>query len=903
MMNLTRQIQRRTAMMLALVGAVALVAALLLGSTSVDAQGSTMHPTFPLLDVDGVHVLESGNPVSTMQTCGACHDANFIERHSSHADVGLSDLSTSDPAHSWDIGDGYFGRWDPITYRYLSGADVDPQDLTVADWIRTLGVRHVGGGPAQYSQTGALLTELGDDAPIMETHAFDPETGELEAWDWDESGVVEMNCFLCHSESPNNAARIESLEAGEFAWAASATLLGGDLLTREGDEWTWNEAAFDDSGDLLNEYVTVQDPNSEHCGQCHGEVHMEPQIPLVLEACDADVSYITAITGQVHSSQKISASGMNIQDRDELARAWDIHAERALNCNDCHYAANNPIFESEGTATRPEHLLFDPRRMDMSEFIERPLHQFAGEGESSMRTCESCHDMTATHTWLPFQEQHAEVLSCESCHVPQMYAPALQSVDWTVLTAESEPRTECRGFAEDDDALITGFVPVLMRDEEDDLLQPHNLITAWYWLHGEDAGEPIPFSNLQAAWFDGDTYADDVLALFDVDDDGMLSDAELVLDTDEKVALIAERLTEQGLENPRIAGEIDTYAIYHNVTNSTWAIKECSTCHADDSRMIASLTLSDVMPGGVMPTFVGTNLTENVEALFVVDNERLMFQPSAPSDIADVYILGHDSVYWIDWFGILALVGVTAGITLHGGLRYLAARRMAAKFDPQEHEIKEVYMYTVYERQWHWLQTAAIFILLFTGLIIHKPDQFGVFHFAYVVQVHNVMGFILFFNAALAAFYHLASGEIRQYLPRPRGFFGRAIEQTIYYVNGIFSGKPHPFEKTPDEKLNPLQQLTYFGILNVLLPVQVITGLMMWGMQKYPFINDRLGGLSLLAPIHALAAWLFASFIVAHVYLTTTGHTPMANIRAMMFGWDEVEVHEGGHDSAPEGTD
>ena len=34
-----------------------------------------------------------------------------------------------------------------------------------------------------------------------------------------------------------------------------------------------------------------------------------------------------------------------------------------------------------------------------------------------------------------------------------------------------------------------------------------------------------------------------------------------------------------------------------------------------------------------------------------------------------------------------------------------------------------------------------------------------------------------------------------------------------------------------------------------------------------------LGGLPYLAPFHTLIAWLLATFIVAHVYLTTTGAT------------------------------
>lgn len=876
----------------------------LLSVRAVDAQdGSTIHPTFPLLDTDGVNVLESGNPISTMVTCGSCHDTDFIETHSGHADAGLRGLSDEAAVKLWNIGDGYFPEWDPLTYRYISGRDVEPQDLTTADWIRQLGARHVGGGPAQYSQTGVPLNMLGDDAPQMETHAFNPDTGELEAWDWQASGVVEMNCFLCHSEMPNNAARIDALNAGEFGWAASATLLGTEIVERDGDTWTWNADVFDEDGELLSEYIQIQDPNSEHCGQCHGTVHTDAQTPLVVDSCDTDTSTITALTGQVHAAQKIALSGMNIEDKNDLSRSWDIHAERAFNCNDCHYAANNPIFESEGTDTRPSHLLFDPRRMDMSEYIERPLHQFAGAGDNSMRTCSSCHDMTTTHTWLPFQEQHAEVLSCESCHVPQMYAPALQAVDWTVLTSEGEARQECRGVSPEENDLVSGFAPVLLPDSEDGLLQPHNLVTAWYWVAGED-GQPIPFRNLQAAWFDGDTYAEDVLDVFDADGDGDLSATELHIDNEEKHDLIAERLEAQDIDDPRIASDVNAYPIYHNVTNSEWAIKDCNACHAEDSRVVGAMTLSDHMPtNGAVPSMVGMNGAE----LLAVNDDVLMFSPNMPSEVADVYILGHDSVYWIDWIGILSLLGVMGGVTLHGGLRYFMARRLAAKgISTGHHEIKDVYMYSVYERQWHWLQTAAIFILLFTGLIIHKPDHFGAFHFAYVVQIHNVVGFILLINAALAAFYHLASGEIRQYVPRPQGFFSRAIIQTTYYVRGIFRNEPHPFEKTPDAKLNPLQQMTYFGILNVLLPLQVITGLMMWGMQKYPVIQNQLGGLQVLAPLHALTAWLFASFIVAHVYLTTTGHTPLANMRAMMFGWDEVETHdahEGGHDVAPEGTD
>jgi thiosulfate reductase cytochrome b subunit len=133
---------------------------------------------------------------------------------------------------------------------------------------------------------------------------------------------------------------------------------------------------------------------------------------------------------------------------------------------------------------------------------------------------------------------------------------------------------------------------------------------------------------------------------------------------------------------------------------------------------------------------------------------------------------------------------------------------------------------------------------------------------------------------------------MREYLPRPHGFIHDSMRQSAYYVSGIFKGEPHPFEKRPDDRMNPIQKLTYFGILNVLLPLQIVTGTLIWGAQYWPDLVALLGGLPVIAPVHALAAWFFATFIVGHVYLTTTGPTPLEGIRAMVTGVEEVEDHE-----------
>jgi thiosulfate reductase cytochrome b subunit len=132
---------------------------------------------------------------------------------------------------------------------------------------------------------------------------------------------------------------------------------------------------------------------------------------------------------------------------------------------------------------------------------------------------------------------------------------------------------------------------------------------------------------------------------------------------------------------------------------------------------------------------------------------------------------------------------------------------------------------------------------------------------------------------------------MQEYIPRPYGFFDDAIVQAKYYISGIFRGEGHPFEKTPTNRMNPIQKVTYFGILVVLLPLQMITGALMWGIQGFPAVASWFGGLPWLAPFHSLIAWTFATFIIVHVYMTTTGSTPLEAMRAMVTGYENIEVH------------
>jgi thiosulfate reductase cytochrome b subunit len=839
------------------------------------SQASPIHPEFPLLDKDEKNVLESGAPLSTMKTCGQCHDTQFISSHSFHIDLGLSEQTAPGEVtggQPWDTSSGLYGHWDPLTYRYLSPTGDTRHDLTPAEWVKFNASRIVGGGPGEVSG-------------------------------------VEVDCFLCHTSQPNNNEKVNAIQNEHGEWAVTATLAGAGLVDANGDgTYTWNPTAFTAEGIPNEGLLAIQDPTNANCAQCHGLVHTDNETPVTLSGCSLDERQ-TATTGQVIAAQDISQSGMNLEDKVSLSHSWDIHAERGVTCTDCHYSLNNPVYYQADAESKPENLQFDPRRLEIGEYLEKPDHNFArgqsaqtnvaAELKGSMRRCDACHSIESGHAdWLPYVEQHMEKVACETCHIPQMNAPAVQSYDWTVLQADGQPVTECRGVEGDSGTiqdLVTGFQPVLLTRSNIDgenSLTPYNLVTAWYWVYDSPEGpRPVLLEDLQAVWFSGEQYAPEILAALDSDGNGTLSSTELRLDTSEKVAVITGRLEALGLANPHIEAQVQPYSINHNVVRGEWVTRDCQTCHTSDSRLAAPLTLASYLPGGVVPEPVSdTNIVPSGEVK--VENDSLVYQPDTAEQ--GLYVFGHNRAAWIDWLGGLMFLGVLAAVVGHGSLRFYQTLRRPR----HQPELKKVYMYEVYERFWHWLQTIAIVLLLITGLIIHRPDLFGWMSFRYSVTVHNVMAVILVVNAALSLFYHLVSGRIRQFIPHPYGFFDDAIVQAKFYLKGIFKNEPHPFTKTPEKKMNPLQQATYIGILDILLPLQIITGILMWGAERYPRALEVLGGLPFLAPFHSLVAWTFAAFIVAHVYLTTTSHAPLASIKAMVNGWEDVELHTEQHEQS-----
>ena len=202
---------------------------------------------------------------------------------------------------------------------------------------------------------------------------------------------------------------------------------------------------------------------------------------------------------------------------------------------------------------------------------------------------------------------------------------------------------------------------------------------------------------------------------------------------------------------------------------------------------------------------------------------------------------------------------------------------------------RKVYIYRLFERIWHWTQALLIFFLIFTGFEIHS--SYSAIGFENAVRYHNVAAISLIILIIFAIFWHFTTGEWKQYIPTSKNLKA----QINYYITGIFKNAPHPTRKTILTKLNPLQRLVYLGLKVFIIPLMVVTGLL-YLYYRYPFKGTvatlNFSSLETIAVLHTLGAFLMVAFVVAHLYLITTGTTPASNLKAIITGYEELEGEE-----------
>lgn len=621
------------------------------------ARPKGMHPRVVLRDAGNQPVAVSGGWVSFPETCGQCHDTAWIAQHGYHFRVGVDEQTAprqSRSGRTWDFGSGLFGRWDPLAGYDSVLETAERKGPAVDHWVRQNLARLVGGGPALLGQ---------------------------------QSRGFEANCALCHVPGATLSTDPElPLLAHQ---TASLLPLGLVRISSDGHgvaKPIWRAAAFAQDGSVDPASLLVQAPSSAACGACHGVAgRTEPKLsdwgPKARQ---------TETTGQLYLPTRISDSALNLAGRSALTRPWDVHAERLLECADCHFSPNDPSAAFRAGAQQPEHLRHEVRHLPFGEYLRRPSHELA-KGHSTqshvsdahdgtMRRCEDCHDAQRVHAWLPKKERHLEQVGCETCHIPTVHAPSRRVTDYTVIDAEGHPRVEYRGIAgrmDDPAAYLPEYRPVLLRRVDAagrTRVLPYNVITSYFWVVDTPEGtRPASVALLRRALYELPTSQERLSAALDQNRDGKVQDEERVLATASAVAAVTELLLGAGARNPRIVGELQPYGIHHGVGPARFALRDCDACHSRASRIAQPVELAEHAPFGVTPTLLSDS---NVMSSFTVQpsgNGRLMLVPEV--ERTGLHVFGHSRRGWLDLLGMIALGLVSAGALGHGVLRAWARRQ------------------------------------------------------------------------------------------------------------------------------------------------------------------------------------------------------------------------------------
>ena len=249
------------------------------------------------------------------------------------------------------------------------------------------------------------------------------------------------------------------------------------------------------------------------------------------------------------------------------------------------------------------------------------------------------------------------------------------------------------------------------------------------------------------------------------------------------------------------------------------------------------------------------------------------------------YVVGAHRIPALDTVLILVVIGPLVLPIFHGGLRILTRRK-----GPIELPEEKILLHPLIERLWHWTQAVCIVVLIITGIMIHWPEKFGGW-FQWAVDIHEWFGWATVIVFLVWLVYNLGTKRITHYIPKKGEIPKGMITQAKFYGYGIFKHEPHPYAPSEDNKFNPLQKIAYLQFQVLLMPLLLISGLLYMYPDYFQGFIKAIGGMVVLATIHYILGALFAAFLVAHLYLATTGETIGENFKAIILGYGTKSDH------------
>src|SRR5210317_203359 len=166
----------------------------------------------------------------------------------------------------------------------------------------------------------------------------------------------------------------------------------------------------------------------------------------------------------------------------------------------------------------------------------------------------------------------------------------------------------------------------------------------------------------------------------------------------------------------------------------------------------------------------------------------------------------------------------------------------------------QLYMHPLPVRIWHWLHAMGFVALILTGIQIRYSSYINILSFETAVRTHNWIAFAVIGNYFIWLCFYLFTDKITNYHPElnPKKLFEKAMAQMQYYGYGIFKGEHSPHKVVPHDKFNPMQSITYQIVMLIVVPMQFLTGIMMWDVKRFESWINAAGGLVVVDTVHVL---------------------------------------------------
>ncbi|MBI5834669.1 MAG: hypothetical protein HZB16_20410 [Armatimonadetes bacterium] len=397
------------------------------------------HAPVQLKDADGRAIHPGAAdpaPYSPRQTCGGCHDYAKITQ-GYHFQMG-ADEAKPNVDKPWVWSPGQIGKQFHMSYEWIAAkSNRTEAEVGVSAW--EFGTRcggcHPGGGAFETDRGGQRFDRRQKAQPAL-AKSLD---GDYHQARWDQSGVVEADCLICHLPGYSMPARNAQLARANYGWAATVGSglgqVNGSVLAGEKPKLTYGSASGKVSLNI------VRSPADAACLSCHAEAEAKKR-------------------GHVWDG-----------------RTADVHTAAGLRCVSCHASGADHQFAKGQT----------------SEVSVR------NDLDSDTVSCQGCHSKRLgvprpKHPDLP--AGHLDKIACVTCHVRGGQVAAVGTVDTTTGATMGLPTSpQARKYGES-----APWQPSYFRLADGKLYSGNALLPAWWGSRAGATVHPLTLAETKRAF-------------------------------------------------------------------------------------------------------------------------------------------------------------------------------------------------------------------------------------------------------------------------------------------------------------------------------------------------------------------------------------------------------------------